>query len=56
MLSLKQCREIIDPQSQKYTDFQVEAIRTYLTELVKMNVQIFLELREKRGLTNTKTE
>ncbi|MCR9170851.1 MAG: hypothetical protein NXI10_00035 [bacterium] len=47
MLSLKQCRKIIDPKKKKFTDEQVLAIRNYLMELARLNVQIILSSKEK---------
>jgi len=48
MLSLKKCRQIIDPKSKKYSDEQVISIRDYLTKIAKLNVQLYLEQKEKK--------
>ncbi len=50
MLTLKQCRKLIDPKNEKYTNSQIEAIREYLTEIAKLNVQLFLESKGKRSV------
>ena len=47
MLSLKKCRKIIDPKKKKFTDSQIEAIRGYLTQIADLNIQLFLEQKEK---------
>ena len=48
MLTLNQCRKLIDPKNEKYSDLQIEAIRGYLTELAKLNIQLYLESKEKK--------
>lgn len=48
MLTLKQCREFIDPKNEKYSDLQIEAIRGYLTQIVQLNVELILYVKEMR--------
>ena len=40
---------MLDPKNEKYTDNQLLAIRNYLIELARLNVQLILSEKEKRG-------
>jgi hypothetical protein len=55
MLSLKQCRKIIDPKNEKFTDEQLLAIRVFLTEIAILNVQLYYSVKEKESF-NKKDE
>lgn len=55
MLTLKQCRKIVDPKNEKFTDEQLLAIRSYLTEIAILNVQLYHSVEEKESF-NKKNE
>lgn len=46
MISLKRCREVLDPKNKKFTDDDLLAIRDFLTTMAEIDVELFLKSQQ----------
>lgn len=52
MISLKKCREILDPKHEKYTDHQLMLIKNHLIKIAEINLMLFEESRLTQQKSN----
>jgi hypothetical protein len=49
MLTIKECREILNEEKRKYTDEEVKAIRDFLYKLGLLNIEIIKHKLKENG-------